>query len=957
MFTQYGTVIGTPEYMSPEQAEMSALGVDTRSDVYSLGVLLYELLTGTTPVAKQRLRDAGFVEMMRLIREEDAPRPSKRLSTSGELAALSRQRRTEPAKLAKLLRGELDWIVMKALEKDRTRRYDSASALAADVTRHLRDEAVEACPPSVSYRLSKVARKHRTALLTAGAFVGLLLAATGLSVWQAVKATRAEADAETRRADADEQRTAAQSERNKALAASDELRRTLYAAEMNLIPAAWDVGNLTQVQSLLDRQVPRAGEADLRGFEWHYWQRLSRSELRSLKLGKGFGLYGVFSGDGSRYAALDHTGKEHVLRVWDTSDGKELLSAPLAVKSTYGGGDISISGDGRFVTVAHLGAVGRNPQARLWDVETGREQLALPEGFWPTGMNRTGARVLGFRKFPSAKEMVILDGSTGKELFGSPTVEQFGGWALTPTGDRLAAFVSTGADKPWAVKVWETATGREVRTLPEVPTSGDIAPGALAFSPDGKRLAVGRAAGGGTDPAVRVFDPVTGEELLTLTGKPAQLSVNRLAFSGDGTRLACAGEGGLIPVWDVTPAGPRQRAPLHVVRTGAASNYGVALSADGQRLYAEGGAWTVKVWATTPRSDRLPLRGAEGALSSKAIDRRGTRFAAVLHRDGGEQEIKVWNRTGQIVFSTRVDRPGFRFDVDLSAAGEHLIVSGHPGSFADAGEMNRSDLRVWELDHGREVFRRTFAPGERHDVVSISEDGRRLATTIGKYSDKGQLPFGRVSVWELGSGKELWGYDSDALSRLPVAFSPDGRHLAGLAPDTHNGPELAGNDLWVRDVATGEVVLSRKGVQVAPGFISSVAYDPSGKNLVLCHIVLDRLDESWVVSVLDAATGQLRTGPLSGHRSGINGMLFSPDGRRLFTRGHDDIKVWDTAGGRELLSLHLSNVDPLFGPLGLSADGHHLYILEGGPGSPDVAIRTWDATPLPDEGPAKESGR
>src|SRR5271157_1275105 len=142
--------------MSPEQAEMSALGADTRSDIFSLGVLLYELLTGSTPLTHKRVREAAYAEVLRLIKEEEPPRPSTRLSDSGAaLASISAQRHMEPAKLTKLMRGELDWIVMKCLEKDRNRRYETANGLASDVQRYLADEPVQAGPPSARYRLKK----------------------------------------------------------------------------------------------------------------------------------------------------------------------------------------------------------------------------------------------------------------------------------------------------------------------------------------------------------------------------------------------------------------------------------------------------------------------------------------------------------------------------------------------------------------------------------------------------------------------------------------------------------------------------------------------------------------------------------------------------------------------------------------------------------------------------------
>src|SRR5437763_15937877 len=184
LFTQYGTMVGTLEYMSPEQAAMSALGVDTRTDIYSLGVLLYELLTGSTPLSHQRVREAAYGEILRMIKEEEPPRPSTRLSESGEaLAAISAQRHMEPAKLTRLVRGELDWIVMKTLEKDRNRRYATANGFAMDVQRHLADEPVLACPPSAGYRLRKFARRDKAGLAVAGLVLFFLVLLGGGVGW------------------------------------------------------------------------------------------------------------------------------------------------------------------------------------------------------------------------------------------------------------------------------------------------------------------------------------------------------------------------------------------------------------------------------------------------------------------------------------------------------------------------------------------------------------------------------------------------------------------------------------------------------------------------------------------------------------------------------------------------------------------------------------------------------
>jgi tetratricopeptide (TPR) repeat protein len=175
VYTEVGSIIGTLEYMSPEQAELNNLDIDTRSDIYALGVLLYELLTGAVPFSRKELEKAGLAEMLRAIKETEPQKPSTKLSHSGTLASIAAQRQMEPHKLTALVRGELDWIVMKALEKDRGRRYETANAFARDIQRYLADEPVEACPPSAWYRLRKYGRKHRGPLLAVSVIVLLLV--------------------------------------------------------------------------------------------------------------------------------------------------------------------------------------------------------------------------------------------------------------------------------------------------------------------------------------------------------------------------------------------------------------------------------------------------------------------------------------------------------------------------------------------------------------------------------------------------------------------------------------------------------------------------------------------------------------------------------------------------------------------------------------------------------------
>ncbi len=240
IYTRFAQMIGTPLYMSPEQAQMSGLDIDTRSDIYSLGVLLYELLTGSTPLDKRRIALAAYDEMLKIIREEEAPKPSVRLSQSTDtLPSIAALRKTEPGRLKKMFDGDVDWIAMKALEKDRTRRYETANAFAADVLRYLNDEPVEASPPSTVYRLRKFARKNRKALEIGAGFAALLVATTITSIMLMVLANRArraatvaEQGAIAAEQEARSPREAAETERNRAIDAEKKERGQRKATEV-----------------------------------------------------------------------------------------------------------------------------------------------------------------------------------------------------------------------------------------------------------------------------------------------------------------------------------------------------------------------------------------------------------------------------------------------------------------------------------------------------------------------------------------------------------------------------------------------------------------------------------------------------------------------------------------------------------------------------------------------------
>ena len=243
--TQHGAILGTFEYMSPEQAGLSGLDVDARSDIYSLGAMLYELITGSTPLKRAHLGDVDHGEILRRIKEDEPPKPSKRLSGSGdELTSIAQQRRTEPNRLTRMIAGDLDWIVMMALEKDRSRRYETASGFARDVQRFLDGDPVEACPPTAAYRLGKFARKHRAAMVTAGLFAAMLLLMSAVSGWAAIRATTAERQARSDRDRAREAEAQARSEADHAMRSASESEAVRKFVESDLLAAARPEGQM-----------------------------------------------------------------------------------------------------------------------------------------------------------------------------------------------------------------------------------------------------------------------------------------------------------------------------------------------------------------------------------------------------------------------------------------------------------------------------------------------------------------------------------------------------------------------------------------------------------------------------------------------------------------------------------------------------------------------------------------
>jgi serine/threonine protein kinase/Tfp pilus assembly protein PilF len=337
--------IGTPAYMSPEQATRSGLDIDTRTDIYSLGVLLYELLTGRTPFDTRTLLESGFEHMLRIIREQEPPRPSNRLSTlaAAEMTTVALARQSEPPRLLHAIRGDLDWIAMKCLEKDRARRYETANALAADILRHLENEPIVARPPSASYRFQKLVRRHKFAVASVAAFSIVLLLGATTSTWQAIRATRAErAQIKLRQlADANEKKARAEAHR------TEQIARFLKDMLNGVGPSAARGRDTTMLHEILDKTTQRVdtdlkeepeAQLDLRlklarvYFDLQDYTRTDQMSLETLKLAQAH-----FEGDSPAAAEALHRRAMALMRLRDLETAEVAARQSLAMQTKLHG--------------------------------------------------------------------------------------------------------------------------------------------------------------------------------------------------------------------------------------------------------------------------------------------------------------------------------------------------------------------------------------------------------------------------------------------------------------------------------------------------------------------------------------------------------------------------------------------------------------------------------------------